>query len=64
MPAATTPSPWVDPSASGTKAGGDLLADRVIAVSQATKDEITWMCEVPHWKTSVVYNGVSPQRFD
>jgi len=36
----------------------------MIAVSQATKDEIAWMYEVPHEKTSVVYNGVSPQRFE
>ena len=43
---------------------GTYWADRVIAVSQATKDEITWMYEVPGSKTSVVYNGVSPERFD
>ena len=43
---------------------GTYWADRVIAVSQATKDEITWMYEVPRGKTSVVYNGVSPERFD
>ena len=43
---------------------GIYWADRVIAVSQATKDEITWMYEVPRGKTTVVYNGVSPQRFD
>jgi glycosyltransferase involved in cell wall biosynthesis len=43
---------------------GTYWADRVIAVSQATKDEITWMYDVPPGKTSVVYNGVSPQRFD
>lgn len=43
---------------------GTCWADHVIAVSQATKDEIAWMYEVPPWKTSVVYNGVSPQRFD
>jgi glycosyltransferase involved in cell wall biosynthesis len=43
---------------------GTYWADRVIAVSQATKDEISWMYEVPGEKTSVVYNGVSPQRFD
>jgi glycosyltransferase involved in cell wall biosynthesis len=42
---------------------GTYWADRVIAVSQAAKDEITWMYEVPQGKTSVVYNGVSPQRF-
>ena len=43
---------------------GTFWADRVIAVSHATKDEITWMYEVPRAKTLVVYNGVSPQRFD
>ncbi|OHB64682.1 MAG: hypothetical protein A2Y76_13105 [Planctomycetes bacterium RBG_13_60_9] len=43
---------------------GTYWADRMIAVSHATKDEITWMYEAPRWKTSVVYNGVSPQRFD
>ncbi len=43
---------------------GTYWADRVIAVSQATRDEIAWMYEVPRGKTSVVYNGVSPQRFD
>jgi glycosyltransferase involved in cell wall biosynthesis len=43
---------------------GTYWADRVIAVSQATKNEIMWMYEVPEWKTRVVYNGVSPHRFD
>jgi glycosyltransferase involved in cell wall biosynthesis len=43
---------------------GTYWADRVIAVSHATRDEITWMYEVPQQKTSVVYNGVSPQRFE
>ena len=43
---------------------GTHWADRVIAVSQATGDEIIWMYEVPSEKTSVIYNGVSPQRFD
>jgi len=43
---------------------GTHWADRVIAVSHATRDEIAWMYEVPRGKTSVVYNGVSPQRFD
>jgi len=42
---------------------GTYWADRVIAVSEATKKEIMWMYEVPDWKTSVIYNGVSPQRF-
>ncbi len=43
---------------------GTYWADRVIAVSQCTKGEITWMYEVPPDKVSVVYNGVRPQRFD
>jgi glycosyltransferase involved in cell wall biosynthesis len=43
---------------------GVFWADRVIAVSQAAKDEITWMYEAPPGKISVVYNGVSPQRFE
>jgi glycosyltransferase involved in cell wall biosynthesis/uncharacterized protein YqgV (UPF0045/DUF77 family) len=43
---------------------GTYWADRVIAVSQATKGEIQWMYQVPEWKTSVVYNGVSAHRFN
>ncbi|MCX5654333.1 MAG: glycosyltransferase [Planctomycetota bacterium] len=43
---------------------GTYWADRIITVSQATRDEIAWMYEVPREKTSVVYNGVDPQRFD
>ena len=43
---------------------GTYWADRVIAVSQATKDEILWMYEVPDWKASVVYNGVEPGQFE
>ena len=43
---------------------GTYWADRVIAVSQATKNELMWMYELPDWKTSVVYNGVNPSRFD
>jgi len=43
---------------------GTYWADRVIAVSHATKNEIKWMYEVPENKISVVYNGVSPSRFD
>ena len=43
---------------------GTYWADRVIAVSKATLDEIKWMYELPEWKASVVYNGVSPHRFD
>jgi len=43
---------------------GTYWADRVIAVSQATKNELMWMYEVPDWKVSVVYNGVNPSRFE
>ncbi len=43
---------------------GTYWADRVIAVSQATKKEIMWMYEVPDWKVSVIDNGVNWKRFD
>jgi glycosyltransferase involved in cell wall biosynthesis len=39
-------------------------ADRVIAVSNHLRDEITWMYEVPHWKISTIYNGVNPRNYD
>jgi glycosyltransferase involved in cell wall biosynthesis/uncharacterized protein YqgV (UPF0045/DUF77 family) len=39
-------------------------ADRVIAVSKAAQAEILWMYEVPAWKTTTIYNGVSPHRFN
>lgn len=39
-------------------------ADQVITVSEATKKEVEWMYEVPKDKIAVVYNGVSPHRFD
>lgn len=42
---------------------GTYWADRVIAVSHATKNELMWMYEVPDAKVSVVYNGVSMHRF-
>ncbi|MEI7836187.1 MAG: glycosyltransferase family 4 protein [Planctomycetota bacterium] len=43
---------------------GTYWADRVIAVSQATRDEIARMYQVPDDKSVVVHNGVSPDRFD
>lgn len=43
---------------------GTFWADRVIAVSHATKGELMWMYETPESKISVVYNGVSMHRFD
>src|SRR5437667_4050783 len=39
-------------------------ADRVIAVSQALKNEIMWMYEVPDWKVSAIYNGVNIHNYD
>lgn len=43
---------------------GTFWADKVIAVSHATKAELTWMYEVPESKVEVVYNGVSMERFE
>jgi glycosyltransferase involved in cell wall biosynthesis len=43
---------------------GTYWADRLITVSNATRGEVMWMYEVPDWKPTVVYNGVSPHRFD
>lgn len=39
-------------------------ADRVIAVSQALREEVSWMYEVPHWKCDVIYNAVNAHNFD
>jgi glycosyltransferase involved in cell wall biosynthesis len=43
---------------------GTYWADRIIAVSQTTKDEVAWMYEVPKSKISVINNGVNWKRFD
>lgn len=43
---------------------GTYWADRVIAVSHATRDELGWIYQVPADKVSVVYNGVSMNRFE
>ncbi len=43
---------------------GTYWADHVIAVSHTTRREVIWMYEVPDWKISVAYNGVSRHRFD
>lgn len=43
---------------------GSFCADKVIAVSNALKNEIKWMYNVPDWKVSVIYNGVNCKYFD
>lgn len=43
---------------------GTYCADRVVAVSNALKGELMWMYNLPDWKTSMVYNGVSLRKFD
>ncbi len=43
---------------------GTQWADHVIAVSQATRGEIQSIYGVPEGKTSAIYNGVTPERFD
>ncbi len=43
---------------------GTYCADKVIAVSNAIKNEIMWMYNMPEWKVEVIYNGVNVQRFD
>ncbi len=39
-------------------------ADRILAVSQALKNEVMWMYEVPDWRISVMYNGVNASHYD
>jgi glycosyltransferase involved in cell wall biosynthesis len=43
---------------------GTYWADRVIAVSNHLREETMWMYEVPDWKISTVYNGVSVGNFN
>jgi glycogen synthase len=43
---------------------GTYVADRVIAVSHSLKNEVMWMYNVPDWKCSVIFNGISYQQFD
>ena len=45
------------------RAGTDW-ADRVITVSQALRQEVQWMYQVPDWKVSAIYNGVNAHNFD
>jgi glycosyltransferase involved in cell wall biosynthesis len=43
---------------------GTYWANGIIAVSQATKDELAWLYDVPHEKITVIHNGVKPERFE
>lgn len=43
---------------------GTFCANRVITVSGQLRDEIGWLYQVPHHKTSVIYNGVNASAFD
>jgi glycosyltransferase involved in cell wall biosynthesis len=43
---------------------GTYWADKVITVSQVTKDEIVWMYEAPESKITVINNCVNWKRFD
>jgi glycosyltransferase involved in cell wall biosynthesis len=43
---------------------GAQRADRVIAVSDALKNEIQSMYHLPEWKISTIYNGVNTANFD
>jgi len=42
---------------------GMYWADHVVAVSEATRQEILWMYNVPGDRASVVHNGISPDSF-
>jgi glycosyltransferase involved in cell wall biosynthesis len=43
---------------------GTYWADKIITVSQTTKDEVAWIYEVPQEKIEVINNGVQWERFD
>ncbi len=43
---------------------GTLRADRVIAVSNLLKEEVTWLYQVPAEKLTSIYNGVNSIVFD
>ncbi|MDE1919959.1 MAG: glycosyltransferase family 4 protein [Candidatus Omnitrophica bacterium] len=43
---------------------GSYSSDRVITVSNALKNEVTWIYNIPEDKTDVVYNGIRCSDFD
>ncbi len=49
---------------SGHERHGTYCADKVITVSQALKNEIMWIYNVPGWKVCVVHNGICYWQFD
>ncbi len=43
---------------------GTFCADRVIAVSNILKNEVSWIYHTPDWKVSVVYNGIQSANYN
>ncbi|MBU2541665.1 MAG: glycosyltransferase family 4 protein [Candidatus Omnitrophica bacterium] len=43
---------------------GSYCADRAIAVSNALKNEIMWVYNLPDSKVSVIYNGINYRNYD
>jgi glycosyltransferase involved in cell wall biosynthesis len=43
---------------------GTFCADRVVAVSNALKNEIKWMYNLPDWKVFPIYNGINYRNYD
>jgi glycosyltransferase involved in cell wall biosynthesis len=43
---------------------GTYVADRIICVSKALRDEVRWLYQVPAEKMTSIYNGVDVRRFD
>jgi glycogen synthase len=43
---------------------GSYCADHVVAVSNALKEELKWIYNIPDWKIDVIYNGITYQNYD
>ncbi len=43
---------------------GSYVAQKVVCVSRALRDEVAWLYQVPQDKMEVIYNGVEVNRFD
>jgi len=54
---------WEYREVSGKEWYGSLIAKRVTAVSQVTKNEVMNLYNVPDWKCDVVPNGVIPRQY-